>query len=299
MTPAIRNPIMLIILGVMAASCTQIPDRATRLATATHEANASHRQSVIATERFDLLTFVPRQTDHSRTDLTIFIEGDGFAWETRYRPSDDPTPIKPLVLGFMVDLDDRPTAYLARPCQYVGATSRNCSPDLWTDGRYGEPVVAALNEAISLLLLQQEAQSVTLIGFSGGGALATLIAARRNDIDLLVTVAAPLDTDAFTAHHNVSQLTDSLNPAGVKPALITIPQIHISGEKDEIVPGTILDAYVLRAPSARSVHIVRVPDATHYSGWPDFRHLLELATSQAERQPETGGHAAQWPHEFR
>ena len=52
-------------------------------------------------------------------DVTIYIEGDGFAWVSRRQPSTNPTPVNPLALRLAATDPSPAVAYLARPCQYV------------------------------------------------------------------------------------------------------------------------------------------------------------------------------------
>lgn len=61
------------------------------------------------------------------------------------------------------------------------------------------------------------ATRLTLVGYSGGAAVAALLATRRNDVARLVTVDGNLDHRAWTAHHRVTPLTGSLNPAEKNP----------------------------------------------------------------------------------
>ncbi|WP_414683398.1 lipase family protein, partial [Methylophaga sp. UBA5088] len=141
--------------------------------------------------------------------LTIYIEGDGLAWLNRRKISSDPTPVDPLVLKLAVH--DKQAVYLARPCQYV--KSDRCDKKLWTSARFSTEVVESMNQAVTELKNQFQASSLRLIGYSGGGAIATLLAAERNDVDQLVTVTGNLDTTAWTEMQHISALTDSLNPA--------------------------------------------------------------------------------------
>ena len=85
---------------------------------------------------------------------------------------------------------------------------------------------------------------VELIGYSGGGVLATLVSTRRNDVAKLITVASNLDTSAWTKHLGVSPLTYSINPATLGPDLVNIPQVHLIGGKDAIVPKNIVKSYL-------------------------------------------------------
>jgi len=248
--------------------CMSVPDLQARQEKAALAAPNGYVRQIIRTQRFDLLSYVPAAGTTS-VEMTVYIEGDGFAWETRNRPSDDPTPITQTVLSLMTASERANTAYLARPCQFVGATSRGCSSDLWTSARYSEPVVAALDEALAVVQDTYGVQHFTLIGYSGGGALALLLAARRPDVSAVITFAAPLDIAAFTDHHGVTPMTASLNPVDVAPRLTNIPQIHLFGKDDEVVPASLVQSYLRSLIDMHCVQTITVA-TDHWSGWRDL-----------------------------
>ena len=82
--------------------------------------------------------------------LRVYIEGDGHAWASPDRPSDDPTPWAPVALALAARDPSASVAYLGRPCQYVALGSDpTCEAYFWTDGRYHESVIASMNAAIA------------------------------------------------------------------------------------------------------------------------------------------------------
>ncbi len=245
--------------------CMSVPDLQARQETAAFAAPKGHERKIIRTQIFDLLSYVPAIRTTS-SEMNVYIEGDGFAWATRNRPSDDPTPITPTVLSLMTASNHTNTAYLARPCQFVGATSRGCLSDFWTSARYSDPVIAALDEALTHIRDTHDVEHFKLIGYSGGGTVALLLAARRADVSAVITLAAPLDIDAFTKHHDVTPMTASLNPVDVAPRLTDIPQVHLIGKEDEIVPSSLAQHYLDALNNRDCVQILTV-DATHSSGW--------------------------------
>ena len=172
--------------------------------------------------------------------LTVFIEGDGAAWPKINVPPQDPTPQNPLALYLAVAYVAYPqetVAYLGRPCQYLSPTDlEGCPVQWWTIGRFGVAPLALINDAIDSIKALNPSVRLRLVGYSGGGAIAALLAAQRGDVACLVTVAAPLDTDAWTQAKNVSPLVDSLNPLNTAHDLKGISMSHLSGEKDTVVP---------------------------------------------------------------
>lgn len=202
--------------------------------------------------------------------LIVYIEGDGLVWKRRYEKSDDPTPLNPMALRLAAADPSPSIAWLARPCQFAGGLrARNCDSDLWTGARYSEAVIVATGEALDLLKARTGAAKLALVGYSGGGTVAALVAAGRNDILWLKTVASPLDIDAFTNHHKVTPLTASLNPADKAAALTRLPQIHYVGEDDEIVPPEVDRAAVMRLDAEGCAELRVVKGAEHGEGWLD------------------------------
>ena len=110
------------------------------------------------------------------------------------------------------------------------------------------------------------AQFVALHGFSGGGGMAALLAERRTDVVFLATVAGNLDHKLWTTLHGDTPLTGSLNPVDGAGATRGIPQLHVIGGKDTVVPKAILDSWCKRLPSARITRITE-PQAGHSGPW--------------------------------
>ena len=165
--------------------------------------------------------------------LTVVIEGDGIAHDSQGRPSADPTLKDPLGFRIAQAWPQGPVAWLGRPCQYV--TDPACTPADWTTGRYSEAAVSASSLAIDALKRRSGAKRLRLMGWSGGGTMAALVAARRTDVAVLVTLAAPLDLAAWAAWHGASPLAGSLDPAAVTlpPGVV---QLHVLGRFDPVVP---------------------------------------------------------------
>jgi pimeloyl-ACP methyl ester carboxylesterase len=200
--------------------------------------------------------------------LTVYIEGDGLAYVTTTQPSPDPTPRDPVALKMAVQDGSEATAWLGRPCQYViGAERRHCEERYWTSHRFAESVVAATDQAIDALMLRAGAHYVALVGYSGGGAVAALVAARRHDVVRLITVAGNLDPPAWTSWHAITPLSGSLNPADGWRELQDIPQVHWVGGQDRVVGRQVADAYASHFPGGHLPQIREVADADHHCCW--------------------------------
>jgi pimeloyl-ACP methyl ester carboxylesterase len=218
---------------------------------------------------FTLFTLAPRRWAADQP-LTVYVEGDGFAWINRYRQSDDPTPRDPVGLRLALADPAANLVYVARPCQYgTEATRRTCDPAYWSLARFADEVVVALNTVIDRYRAQSGATRVHLYGFSGGGSLALLAAARRSDVAQVTTVAAILDTEAWTRQIGVTPLYQSLNPADAAPRLGGIPQRHLVGADDKTVPPAVASSYQARFDAAHRPLVQVVPGQGHECCWAD------------------------------
>lgn len=234
--------------GLILTACVTIPTPSERRFTA--ESLASARGWVATTlhaDTFDLAAWLPRRIVSDQA-LTIYIEGDGLAWISSDTPSADPTPVTPVGLELALAQPDGNAAYLARPCQYV--TSDNCERLYWTTERFAPKIIAAENHAVDALKQRFGATRLTLVGYSGGAAVAALLAERRSDVARLVTVAGNLDHRAWTTYHRVTPLTGSLNPADDKDALAKLAQWHFVGAQDKIVPPFLVHEFSASLPTA-------------------------------------------------
>lgn len=256
-----------LILNLLLSGCIQLPSVTQRTDSAERMAQqAGWIAKNIEAELFTLRTYRP--VDLSETDtLTIYLEGDGFAWATPSTPSFNPTPINPVALKLALR-DDMPAVYLARPCQYVsqGAT-KNCIPHYWTGGRFAPEVISATNQVLDELKGQYHATYLRLVGYSGGGAVAALVAARRSDVIRLITIAGNLDHRAWTGEKHLTPLSGSLNPADDWQALSRISQTHFVGGKDENIGISIVNAYKSRFKKGRPPDVIVIQQFDHQCCW--------------------------------
>lgn len=218
--------------------------------------------------RFVLAGYLPGNIPATAATLTIYIEGDGLAWINGSLISLDPTPIRPMGLALALRHPHGAAAYLARPCQYVeGADAQGCSPRYWTGHRFAPEVVESASQAVDMLKQQFQAKQLVLVGYSGGGAVAALVAARRHDVALLVTVAGNLDHQTWTEQHHATPLTGSLNPADAWRQLLDVPQLHFVGDRDQVVGRKAAEAFANHFPADRRPEIRIIPGFDHICCW--------------------------------
>jgi hypothetical protein len=189
--------------------------------------------------------------------LHVYLDGDGTPWLGGH-PAVDPTPRDPLVLDLLV-LDRAPAVYLGRPCYHALDREPPCAPDLWTSARYSEAVVASLAAAARRVLAARGAERVVWVGYSGGGALAVLLAGRVPETAGVITMAANLDVDAWADHERFPRLGRSLNPARQPPLPPDVYQRHYVGGRDRTVP--------IEVARRGGVELVVLADYDHRCCW--------------------------------
>ena len=250
--------------AVFLSACASIPPPKARQAVAHELALARGWQAeVLGTGELQLLAYRPH-TINPAAALTLYIEGDGYAWKNRVTPSQDPTPLQPVALRLALAQPAGNAAYLARPCQYVNKPSKPCAPRYWMGARFAPEVIAATSEAIDDLKGRFGASQLTLVGYSGGAAVAALVAAQRHDVQQLVSVAGNIDHAAWTTLHRLSPLRESLNPLQVRTTLSAMSQWHFAGNLDRIVPPRLLKSWVQGLPNA---HLVVIDGYDHSCCW--------------------------------
>jgi len=206
--------------------------------------------------------------------IIVYLEGDGHSRNSKYELSNDPTPYQPLALELAL-LDPRPNIiYMARPGQYTPrALDTHCNSKYWSTHRFSQEVIDSTSEAIDHLLSNNKIKSSTyeiqLIGFSGGGGLAILVAAQRKDIHSIITVAGDLNIVAMSAYHRSIPLVGSLNPLAFASKVCHIPQLHLTGTRDTVVPSFIAKSYLKASEQAEKNHKITIKhlSASHQQGW--------------------------------
>jgi len=211
---------------------------------------------------FRHLAYVGGVQERSDT-LHVYIEHDGTPWLDHTRVADDPTPRTPLALELMAQ-DVGPRLLLGRPCHFEPRNDAGCGPLLWTHQRYSPEVITSMVAALRSFLSMHPFRRVVLIGYSGGGTIAWLMAAYVPETKGIVTVAANLDTDDWARSHGYSMLKGSLNPALLPELPPTIAQLHYVGSRDQNVPPSVVQSFARHHPEA---HVIEVADFDHQCCW--------------------------------
>ena len=246
-----------------------VVERTNALAEATR---AGFQREVLQTRDFELVVY--HKGLNQKGNMAIYVEGDGRAWRTQTRISKNPTPNNPVALRLAVRDPSASVVYIARPCQYLTTEQmRSCSAKYWSTYRYAPEVIAATNEALAWALAQKPAQipgfALGLVGYSGGAAVAALVASQRSDIDWLASVAGNLDHAYWTRLHDITPLYHSLNAADYGVKLAPIAQYHFVGSDDDKVPASVAQSYQRQLPSTEHSRVITVEGYSHGCCWPE------------------------------
>ena len=262
------------VLGSMGCATSQ--SRVNHLA---QEAGFARR--LVPGKDFEHIVYEHKLDTVSTAEFHIYIDGDGTPWVAGRYPSANPTPRRPIALEMMAE-DPAPAIYLGRPCYFGLELSANCSVEFWTSRRYSPEVVASMLSVIHHYRQVYGAKKIVLIGYSGGGTLAALLARDLRQPVFLLTIAANLDTELWTELRDFLPLAGSLNPIHYRADTAQIPQLHLAGLQDKAVPVAVTESYTSGLDTQLSRYY---PDFDHACCW------LELWPEiLAEKPWSTTGH---------
>jgi hypothetical protein len=272
---ALRAGALVLAAGLGLLQACALPPPAERTAAVVQLAAASGwTPQRLTAGTFDLHAFVPAAHEaHASERLTIYLEGDGLAWLNPTTPALSPTPLDPIGLRLAMAHTGGRVAYLGRPCQYIqGDAVRGCHPRYWGSHRFAPEVLDAMDQTVQQIKQRLGAAELVLVGYSGGAALAALLAGRRSDVVAWVSVAGVLDTDAWTQSLGISALHGSLNPAAFVPQSTAVPQWHFIGSEDRVVAPVVLQRFLdaqarLRLPGAATPTVQQLPAFDHGCCW--------------------------------
>tara|TARA_R110001592_G_scaffold20926_17_gene84723 strand:+ start:1417 stop:2352 length:936 start_codon:yes stop_codon:yes gene_type:complete len=205
----------------------------------------------------------------------IYIEGESTA-------AGSATPFNPVALHLASKDDAENVIYIARPCQYTGmlTVTADCSTDYNAASSFSDGVIDSYNIALDDIANRYNIHTFNLIGYSGGAAIASLLASQRKDVVSLRTVAGILDHDAYTTLSGIPPFSESRNPVNEASTLTKMPQYHFIGGRDGVVPPTVLHSFLQSMPPTNCVQTMLIQEAEHDVGWVDkWPELLELSVN--------------------
>jgi len=252
----------------------------------------------IKTENFELTAF--ERMHAKNAPVTIYIEGDGTAdRSSQTGETENPTPINPVALHLASRDKSKNVVYIARPCQYTDTvhydhspenkTSENeketCDSAYWESARFAPEVITAYNSALDNIAPRYSTKDFHLVGYDGGGAIAAILAAKRDDVLSLRTVAGNLDHDAQSVYLGIAPLNDSLNAVDFADDLKDVPQHHFIGGQDETIKPAVLNSYLQAIGNSRCVKYTMIQEAEHARGWVDkWPELLKADLPACEKK---------------
>lgn len=201
------------VFGIQACAKLHIPD--------------TYAYRECATSTFRLATW-QKITDRT-APVRIYVEGDGYAFDSKGNPRDAPTPVSTIVRELAFNDPHANVVYMARPCQFI--QTKLCTAECWSTGRFSADAVSALYEASRKI---SRGRDIVYIGYSGGAMLTGLVIQEYPDLPVKkwITIAGLLDHEAWTKKLRLNPLTQSLN----LKKLPDIPQVHFIGDRDKVIP---------------------------------------------------------------
>lgn len=207
--------------------------------------------------------------------LHVYLDGDGKPWLKHRLIAADPTPVNPLMFNLMA-LDKAPSIYLGRPCYHGFATTPPCAAEHWTSARYSLQVVKSMERVLRDNIASGGYHEVVLIGYSGGGTLAMLLAQHSSATSAVVTIAGNLDIDSWAEYHGYTTLKGSLNPARMPELSSAIQQYHLIGKADKNIPYSLTEQALRNQPKAHVLIWEKFDHACCWQDiWAEFLHCLE------------------------
>ena len=217
---------------------------------------------------------------------TIYIEGDG----TSFKPEptntatgaaknvaaatdnvfgENPTPKTPVALHLASRDNSKNLAYISRPCQYVkNPEEKGCNAAYWNTRKYSPEVLMAYDSALNEIAARYNITEFNIVGFGGGANIAAVLAATRDDIKTLRTVAGNLSPTFVSNYHQSAALSsDAMLATNYGSKLATIPQHHFIGAADTVIPPGTYHSYRQALGLSDCINYSVLQDAGHHLGW--------------------------------
>lgn len=264
------------IIQAAALSCVVLLFSACSLPAYKQLQDAGQSYQIVASASFKHLLAVNSHVQALKP-VVIFIEGDGKPWYSRSRVAFEPTPDQPLLLGWFLSADF-PAMYLGRPC-YFALADEKCAAYWYTHGRYSESVVSSLVHVVNEHVTNQD---IVLVGHSGGGTLAMLMAEQLANVTAVITIAGNLQVNVWTDYHQYSRLQGSLDPDNRDALPASIRQAHFYSPFDQVIKAQWIKDFAAKQHNAS---LIELPVYGHNHAWnafyPAFRKTLLQLTENS------------------
>ena len=213
---------------------------------------------------------------HKRgSTATIYIEGDS---PTSVNMTDkkidiskifgsDASVSNPLALQLAARDLSKNVAYLARPCQNVKMPAqKGCDPKYWGMDRFAPEVMDSYNKALDDIAARWDITDFHMVGFGGGANIAAVLAAQRNDVLSLRTVAGDLNP-RYASITTIPLSDNAVLATQYSRELAMIPQHHFIGDLDEIITPAHYQSYRQALGGSDCVHYSVIENTEHLNGW--------------------------------
>lgn len=221
-----------------------------------------HRE--ITAGQFKLTVF--SRIQDANQPINVYIDGGIGGFVPAGPPGITSKPDENLTLRLaMLDPSDN-VVFISRPCQF-GISDPACLDSAWENGRMAKLIYASIRRALDHVLAVVPHTRLNLVGYSGGGAIAALLAADRRDVVSLRTLAGNLDPDGNGQLHGVEPQNDFIDSMQIAPRIAFLPQEHFVGDMDVFIPEKIAKNFLKTMGSSLCAKITTVQGATHRSGW--------------------------------
>lgn len=203
----------------------------------------------IKTETYEIATW-QKITNPDSKNIHVYIEGDGYAYNSHGRLTQNPTPRGTFMRDLMLKDSFENVVYMARPCQFI--MDNICAQKDWGTGRFSQKIIDAQTSALKSFARNKH---ITMIGYSGGALLSGLMIKQHPElnIDKWITIAGVLNHKDWTEYFGDTPLIDSLDLS----ELPSVSQVHFAGKKDKVVPVLLSKKWV------KESNLIIIPKATH------------------------------------
>ena len=213
----------------------------------------------------------------------VYIEGDGEATYLNRNVSEDSSPENPVGLHLASRDNAANLVYISRPCMYKESPDpESCNPAFYSNRRFSPEVLAAYDELLNEIKLRYDITEFNLIGYDGGANIAAALAATRNNVASLRTVAGNLVPSMIYGNTGAVIDADSITADKIAAGLAKIPQHHFIGAGDTVAPPSVYHSFRQSMGESSCVHYTLVQDADHERGWVEKWPELLKATTECE-----------------
>ncbi len=231
--------------------------------------NNGFKSVILSGRSFDVAAWV--HITSQQDPISVFIEGDGLAYYSRHRISNDPTPTNAIAARIAVQDSASNKIYLSRPCQYIinhGINQRNCHQRMWSQDRFSRDVITLYQDLLDQIKKQYKNESgFRLMGFSGGGAVAASVSLYRDDVIDVRAVAAPLDIHGLMRYHRADPIVNAVSPYSHAARLAEVKLTLFLGSSDRIVNKRSLKQFLDNFMNKSNFKLIEVEGLEHEGNW--------------------------------